>query len=167
MKSKFEKFSSTVRKTLTVLLGIFCFLFFALNGREILEHHIQSGMALVIVTYNEELLNTDKYEIAVTMNNKPASAIDGKNGYSFSADYGEIKGTITTKDRKTIKFGFFNSNNWHNIQIKISISEKGGNSLIKQTIIYKTDDDIIDVLKNDVTLKASEKSCSVFIDGIN
>ena len=165
MKSKFGKFSSAVCKTFTILLGLCCFLFFAFNGPELLKHHIQSGMALVTVTYNDELLNTDEYTIAVTMSNKPISAIDGKNGYSFSTGYGEIKGTITTKDNKTIEFGFINPNNWHNIQIQLSISKQNDNSLIKQTIIYKTDDDIIIVLKKDVTLKANEKSCSVFIEG--
>ncbi|MEL7569390.1 MAG: hypothetical protein AAGU14_02385 [Eubacteriaceae bacterium] len=147
MKSKLEKFASAVCKTFTVLLGIFCLLFFAFNGPKVLKHHIQSGMSLVTVTYNDELLNTDEYAITVTMNNKSISAIDGNNGYSFSADYGEIKGTITTKDSKTIEFGFFNSNNWHNIQIHIYISKQGNNNLIKQTVVYNTDDDIIDVLK--------------------
>lgn len=167
MKSKFEKFASAVCKTFTVLFGIFCLLFFTLNGPEVLKHHIQSGMSFVTVTYNEELLNTDEYAITVAMNNKSISAIDGKNGYSFSADYGEIKGMITTKDNKTIEFGFINPNNWHNIQIQISISKQGSKSIIKQTVVYKTDDDIIVVLKKDVTLKANEKACSVFIEGLN
>ena len=139
-----------------VIISTITMLFFAFNGVGFIQRRMQSGTAIVILRENGIVVKAEDYEIIGADNLK-----SGQNGYSFDIDYGEVKGSIITSTGKKIEFGFVNSNNWHNVQINISIN----NNSVCQSVVYKTDNDIIDVIETNAAF--DEKNiASVFREGM-
>ena len=139
-----------------VLISLIVMLFFAFDGFKAIRRRMQSGTAIVVLHENGAVVKAEDYQII-----GPADLKPGLSGYSFDIDYGEVKGSIITLDGKEIEFGFINTNNWHNVQINISID----NDSVSQSVIYKTDGNIIDVIESDS--RFDEKNiASVFRDGV-
>ena len=139
-----------------VLISIIAMLFFAFDGVGFIQRRTQSGTAIVVLRENGIVVKAEDYEII-----GPDNLKSGQNGYSFYIDYGEVKGSIITSTGKKIEFGFVNSNNWHNVQINISIN----NNSVSQAVVYKTDNDIIDVIETNATFDEKNKA-SVFREGM-
>jgi transcriptional regulator with XRE-family HTH domain len=139
-----------------VLISIFVMLFFAFDGVGFIQRRTQSGTAMVLVRENGVVVKAKDYEIIGSVILKP-----GQNGYSFDIDYGEVRGSIITSNGKEIEFGFVNTNNWHNVQINININ----NDSVSQSVIYKTDSDIIEVIETNNKFDEFNKT-SVFRGGV-
>ena len=139
-----------------VLISMITMLFFAFDGVGFIQRRMQSGTAIVILHENGIVVNVENYEIIGLVNLK-----SGQNGYSFDIDYGEVKGSIITSDGREIEFGFINTNNWHNVQINININ----NASVFQSVVYKTDNDIINVVETDTKFDERNKA-SVFRNGV-
>ena len=139
-----------------VLISLIVMLFFAFDGIGAIRRRMQSGTAIVVLHENGAVVKAEDYRIVGPADPKP-----GQNGYSFDIDYGKVKGSIITSDGKEIEFGFINTNNWHNVQINISID----NDSVSQSVIYKTDGNIIDVIETDSRFDEKNKA-SVFRDGV-
>lgn len=142
------------------IISLFVTVFFAFDGVGIIQRRMQSGVAVVTLHENSNVVAVDEYQIAGVDNLKP-----GYNGYSFSIDYGEVKGIIITANGEEIEFGFINTNNWHNVQISISINTESNLTYVSQYVIYKTDNDFIEVIENKTELDENKKA-SVFRDGV-
>ena len=83
------------------------------------------------VFWDGELFTTDEYKIT------SALKFDNlKNGYKFDIDYGEIRGTLNFFDKYDIEFGFVNTNNWHNIYIRLDIKEQNGQLVNVNEFLY-------------------------------
>lgn len=139
-----------------VLISLIVMLFFAFDGFGAIRRRMQSGTAIVVLHENGAVVKAEDYQII-----GPADLKPGLSGYSFDIDYGEVKGSIITLDGKEIEFGFINTNNWHNVQINISID----NDSVSQSVIYKTDGNIIDVIETASRFDEKNKA-SVFRDGV-
>lgn len=139
-----------------VLISIIAMLFFAFDGVGFIQRRTQSGTAIVLLRENGVVVKAEDYEIIGLVKLKP-----GQNGYSFDIDYGEVKGSIITSNGKEIEFGFVNTNNWHNVQISININ----NDSASQSVIYKTDNDIIEVIETNNKFDEVNKT-SVFQGGV-
>lgn len=139
-----------------VLISIIVMLFFVFDGVGFIQRRTQSGTAMVLLRENGVVVKAEDYKIIGPVKLKP-----GQNGYSFDIDYGEVKGSIITPKGKEIEFGFVNTNNWHNVQINININ----NDFVSQSVIYKTDDDIIKVIETNNKFDEVNKT-SVFQDGV-
>ena len=139
-----------------VLISIIAMLFFAFDGVGFIQRRTQSGTAIVLVRENGVVVKAKEYEIIGLVKLKP-----GQNGYSFDIDYGEVRGSILTSNGKEIEFGFVNTNNWHNVQINVNINHDS----VSQSVIYKTDNDIIEVIETNNEFDERNKT-SVFRGGV-
>ena len=126
--------------TIISVVSILVALFFGLGGFDYIDRHTQSGIAYVSVFWDGELLTTDEYSIASDLDFK-----DFRNGYKSVIDYGEIRGTINLSQKYDIEFGVVNTNNWHNIHIRLDVGEQNGKLVVKQTISYETDSKVYQV----------------------
>lgn len=133
--------------------------FFALDGFGYIERNTQSGLGYLMVFSEGELLSADHYDIETELKKK-----DCRNGYEFDMDYGEVRGTVTLKDNTKIEYGFVNTNNWHNVQIRLDISRKQNETTVVQTISYKTDNDLFVVITEKAV--SADKKLSVFREGV-
>lgn len=141
------------------VVSILAALFFALGGFDYIDRHTQSGVAYVSVFLDGELLTTDEYEITSDLNFE-----DYENGYKTKIDYGEIRGTINLSQKYDIEFGFVNTNNWHNIHIRLDIEKQSDQLVAKQTITYETDDKVYEVIVTKNT--ATGNKVSVYREGL-
>lgn len=144
-----------------VVLSILCAAFFGLGGLEYIDHHTQSGVAFLTVYRNGVLLSADQYSVQSN-----SDCRDAKNGYKISTDYGEIRGIVRFDNQCEVEYGFINTNDWHNIQIRLEIAESGEDLSAKQFISYETDGNIFEVVITEDTAAAGQK-ISVFREGIN
>ena len=141
------------------VISILVALFFSLGGFSYIDRHTQSGVAYLSVFWDGELFTTDEYKITSTLK------FDNlKNGYKFDIDYGEIRGTLHFPDKYDIEFGFVNTNNWHNIHIRLDIEEQNGQLSVKQTISFETDNNIYQVIVTEET--TTDNKLSVFREGV-
>lgn len=168
--NKDEILGSTIEETKssrkwTKAIAIICIvcilvaLFFALDGLGYINRRTQSGIAYVCVFWNGELLTSDAYTIVSDL-----KLADYRNGYKFHIGYGEIRGTAILSNGSEIAFGFFNTNNWHNVHIRLDIEDQNGQLFAKQTVSYETDNKVYQVI---VTENASTGDyISVYRDGV-
>ena len=141
------------------VISILVALFFSLGGFSYIDRHTQSGVAYLSVFWDGELFTTDEYKITSTLK------FDNlKNGYKFDIDYGEIRGTLHFPDKYDIEFGFVNTNNWHNIHIRLDIEEQNGQLSVKQTISFETDNNIYQVIVTEES--TTDNKLSVFREGV-
>ena len=140
------------------VISILVALFFSLGGFSYIDRHTQSGVAYLSVFWDGELFTTDEYKITSTLK------FDNlKNGYKFDIDYGEIRGTVIF-DKYDIEFGFINTNNWHNIHIRLDIKEQNGQLSVKQTISFETDNNRYQVIVTEES--TTDNKLSVFREGV-
>ena len=144
----------------TVALSLLVALFFIFDGAGYIDRHTQSGVAYITVFENGVLLKSDEYSIESDIN-----ATDLENGYSFNVDYGEVKGTVAVHDDFQIEYGFINTNNWQNINIRLDVVKEEENICVRQTVSYKTDGDIIEVLASEAEGVVGGR-ISVFREGV-
>lgn len=140
-------------------ISILIALFFGLGGVDYIEHHTQSGVAYLSVFSEGELFTTDEYKITSDLKSENL-----KNGYKFSINYGEIRGTLNFSDKYDIEFGFINTNNWHNIHIRLDIEEENGWLSVIQTISYETENNIYQIIVTEETTTGND--LSVFREGV-
>ena len=57
-----------------------------------------------------------------------------------------------------------NTNNWHNIHIRLDIEEQNGQLSVKQTISYETDNNTYQVIVTEKT--TTDNKLSVFREGV-
>lgn len=168
--NKDEIFGSSIEETrksrkwakvwITVsVISILTALFFGLGGIDYIDHHTQSGLAYLSVFSEGELSTTDEYKIISNLKSENL-----KNGYRFSINYGEIRGTLCFSDKYDIEFGFVNTNNWHNIHIRLDIKEENGCLSVKQTISYETDNNVYQIITTEKTTTGNQ--LSVFQEGV-
>lgn len=141
------------------VICILAALFFSLGGFDYIDRHTQSGTAYLSVFSDGELFTTDNYKITSTLKSENL-----KNGYKFNIEYGEIRGTLNFSDKYDIEFGFVNTNNWHNIHIRLDIEEQNGQLSVKQTISYETDNNTYQVIVTEKT--TTDNKLSVFREGV-
>lgn len=134
-------------------------LFFGLGGLDYIDRHTQAGVAYVSVFRDGELLTTDGYTLSSNLNFR-----NFENGFKADIAYGEIRGVISLGDGCYIEFGFVNTNNWHNVHIRLDIEEGNGILTATQTISYETDDDVYRVIVSKAA--TTGKELSVFRDGL-
>lgn len=141
------------------VISILAALFFGLDGFAYIDRHTQSGVAYLSVFLDGELVTTDEYGVTSELNFE-----DYNNGYKAYIDYGEIRGTLNLSDTYDIEFGFVNTNNWHNIHIRLDIKKQNGQLIVKQTISYETNNKDYQVIVNENT--ATGNKLSVFREGV-
>ena len=124
-----------------------------------LSRRFQSGEAYLVVFENGEVVSPDEYDVSGGFNYKSAV-----NGYKFDIDYGEIRGNVSLYDGYIIEYGFINTNNWHNVHIRLDVEAIGEKLKVVQTVSYESDNDDFIVLVDEAT--ATEKSVSVFRNGV-
>ena len=148
-------------KVLTALsvLCILVALFFGLGGMDYVDRHTQAGVAYVFVFVNGESIATDEYRIASDLVFE-----DYKTGYKANITYGEIRGMIHLPNSYSIEFGFVNTNNWHNVHIRLDVDTHGGQLSVKQTVNYETDNNTYQVMVTEST--TTENQTSVFREGV-
>lgn len=148
-------------KVLTALsvLCILVALFFGLGGMDYVDRHTQAGVAYVFVFVNGESIATDEYRIASDL-----AFEDYKTGYKANITYSEIRGTIHLPNSYSIEFGFVNTNNWHNVHIRLDVDTHGGQLSVKQTVNYETDNNMYQVMVTEST--TTENQISVFREGV-
>ena len=148
-------------KILTIIsvASVLVTLFLGLGGFDYINRHTQSGVAYVSVFWDGELLTTDEYSVTSNLDFE-----DLKNGYKFEIDYEEIRGTIYLSTKNDIEFGFVNTNNWHNVHIRLDIEKCNGQLTVRQTICYETDNKVFQVLVTENTSTSNE--ISVFRGGV-
>ena len=142
------------------VLSLLCAAFFGLGGFEYIDHHTQSGITFITVYRNGSLLTSDNYSIQSELNIN-----DAKNGYSFNTEYGEVQGIVLLDDGQVIEYGFFNTNNWHNIQIRLDIEESSETLSVKQVVSFQTENKVFEVLITENTVDIGQP-ISVFRHGI-
>jgi transcriptional regulator with XRE-family HTH domain len=145
--------------TIISVIIILAVLFFGLDGFGYIDRHTQSGIAYVSVFEDGELLTTDEYSMASDLDFE-----DFKNGYKFEINYGEIRGTISLPQQYDIEFGFVNTNNWHNVHIRLDIEKQNSQIVVNQTISYETDNKVyqVTVIENTIT----GNNVSVYREGV-
>ena len=143
-----------------VVLSLLCAVLFSLCGWEYIDHHTQSGITFLTIYVNGSLLPADRYSIQSDLN-----ADNAKNGYSFNTGYGEVQGTVLLDDCQEIEYGFVNTNNWHNIQIRLDVERSGETLSVKQVVSYQTENRIFEVLITENTGDIGQP-ISVFREGI-
>ena len=155
-----KKYRSWLKAIIPITVIIFCLmLFFAFDGMGYIQKRMQSSLAIAVLYENGTAVNVSDYKITGIADIKA-----GENGYSFGIDYGEIKGIITTSRNEEITFGFINTNNWHNVQIHINIDLKSEPKIVTQTVVYKTDNDIVSVTDTKAVIYGNK--ADVFKDGL-
>lgn len=145
--------------TIISLVSILLALFFGLGGFDYIERRTQSGVAYLSVFSDGELVTTEQYQLTSSLNFE-----DFRNGFKAHINYGEIRGTIILFDNYNIEFGFINTNNWHNIHIRLDIEKYDSQLAVKQTISYETDNKVFQVLATENT--SNSNKISVFRDGV-
>lgn len=145
--------------TVICIVSVLIALFFCLDGFGYIDRHTQSAVAYVSVFCDGELLTTDKYRVTSNL-----CFEDLKNGYKSDIDYGEIRGTVNLADQYEIEFGFVNTNNWHNVHIRLDIEKRNGQFVVKQTITYETDYQVYQVIVTENT--STDKKVSVYREGV-
>ena len=145
--------------TIISVVSIFIALFFGFGGFDYIDRHTQSGVAYVSVFLDGKLITTDEYSITSNLNFE-----DFRNGYKSVIDYGEIRGTINLSQKYDIEFGFVNTNNWHNIHIRLDVGEQNDQLVVKQTISYETDRKVYQVTVTENT--TSDNKVSVYREGV-
>ena len=145
--------------TIISLVSVLLALFFGLGGFDYIERRTQSGVAYLSVFSDGELVTTEQYQLTSSLNFE-----DFRNGFKAHINYGEIRGTIILFDNYNIEFGFINTNNWHNIHIRLDIEKYDSQLAVKQTISYETDNKVFQVLTTENT--SSSNKISVFRDGV-
>ena len=145
--------------TIISVVSILVALFFGLGGFDYIDRHTQSGIAYVSVFLNGELLTTDEYSITSDLDFE-----DFRNGYKFVIDYGEIRGTINLSQKYDIEFGFVNTNNWHNIHIRLDVGEQNDQLVVKQNISCESDRKVYQVTVTENT--TTDNKVSVYREGI-
>lgn len=145
--------------TIISVISILVALFFGLGGFNYIDRHTQSGVVYVSVFWDGELLTTDEYKMTSNLNFE-----DFKNGYKSNIDYGEVRGTINLSDEHEIAFGFVNTNNWHNVHIRLDIEKQNGQLAVKQTISYETDNKVYQVIVTEDT--SADNEVSVYREGV-
>ena len=133
--------------------------FFCLDGVGYIKRSTQSGVAYLTVFSNGELLKADEYTLFGELTSEIL-----QNGYKFDVDYGDVCGSIQLPEQNKIEFGFINTNNWHNVQIRLDVENSDGQLSVTQTISYATDDDVFEVTVN--KSKTKNRTVSVFNDGV-
>lgn len=141
------------------LISILVALFFFLDGLGYIDRHTQSGATYLYVFSDGVIVKADQCKITSDLDFK-----DQKNGFKADTGYGEIRGSISVYDEYNIEFGFVNTNNWHNIQIRLDIEEREGQLFVRQTVSYETDNDAFQVKVNEET--STNGNISVFRDGV-
>lgn len=141
------------------IISILIALFFGFGGYDYIDHHTQSGITYLSVFLDGELVTTEGYRITSNLNFE-----DLTNGYKADTGYGEIRGTIILSDTYNIEFGFVNTNNWHNVHIRLDIEEQDGQLMARQTISYETDNRVFQVIESQNT--SNSKKISVFREGV-
>ena len=138
--SETKKSKKIVKILIPVLILSFLLAaFFASGGLGAIERRMQSGIAVLTVYREGKIVVTSQYTVDTEL---PFNK--SEYGYVFDIDYGEVDGLLTMNDGIEIKYGFINANNWHNIQIRIDISENGDSVIVRQTAVWKSDGDIIE-----------------------
>lgn len=132
---------------------------FALDGIGYISRHFRSGVTYLTVYYNGDLLETAQYTVASELYND-----DLKKAYKLDSDYGTVRGVIELYNEYEIEFGFFNANNWHNVNITLEVNSSDGQLFVKQTICFETDRKIFVVIEKEET--SFEDRISVYMDGI-
>lgn len=89
---------------------------------------------------------------------------DFKNGYKSYTDYGEIRGTINLSNKYDIEFGYVNTNNCHNTNIRLDIEKQSGQLVVKQTITYETDNKVYQIIVTENTTNSNQ--VSVYREGV-
>ena len=141
-------------------LSLLCAAFFGLGGLEYIEHHTQSGIAFLTVYRNGDLLSADDYFIQSNLKHNNA-----KSAYKFNTEYGEIRGIVRLDNQNEIEYGFINTNNWHNIQIRLEVEQSSDIFSVKQVVSYQTDDNILEVIITENAVATGQR-ISVFHDGV-
>ena len=165
-----EKLGASIEETkksrqwfkVLVVISVLCILvalFFGLGGVDYVDRHTQAGVAYVFVFVNGELAATDEYRMASDLAFK-----DYKNGYKAIITYGEIRGTIHLPNSYSIEFGFINTNNWHNVHIRLDVEIHDGQLSVKQTVGCETDNNTYQVMVTEST--TAENQTSVFREGL-
>ena len=145
--------------TIIAVVSILVALFLGFGGLDYIDRHTQSGVAYVSVFRDGKLLTTNEYSIFSDFDFE-----DFKNGYKSKIGYGEIRGTINLSQKYDIEFGFVNTNNWHNVHIRLDIGEQNGRLVVKQTISYETDSKVYQVAVTENT--SSDNKVSVYREGV-
>ena len=133
--------------------------FFALDGFGYISRHFRSGVTYLTVYYNGELLETTEYGITSELFNE-----DLENAYKLDSNYGKVRGQINLFNEYEIEFGFLNTNNWHNVYIRLDIEANDGHISVKQTICFETDRKLFVVIEKEEI--SSNNKITVFMDGI-
>lgn len=103
---------------------------------------------------------------------KPVEISRGGNGYKYDSEYGEYYGRAEISlegfqsDRVSFDFGFINTNNWHIVNILLTVDTDDENVLIKQYVSYLTDDNEVELIAKSVSVKPDDKTASVRYEGI-
>ena len=141
------------------VIGVFIALFFGLGGIDYIARNMKSGVAYLTVFSEDDLLSADEYTVTSELDFE-----NQKNGYKSDVGYGEIRGIIHLPEDYEIEYGFVNTNNWHNIQIRIDVNKDNGQFMVKQTVSYETDNDVFEVMVTEGISKG--KKISVFRGGV-
>ncbi len=155
------KKSRKLLKLLTVIsvISIFVAVFFLLDGIGYIDRHTQSGVAYISVFSDGKVLSTDEYQIV-----SDSKLQDYKNGYKCDIKYGELRGVIHLYGEYEIEFGFVNTNNWHNVHIRLDVDKENDQLTVKQTISYETDNNIYQV--TETKKSTTDNKLSVFKEGV-
>ena len=160
IKTKKRKITIVVISIVVIVSFLLSILFIGAGGLEYIRHFNQSGVAYLTVFVNGTLQPANEYSIVSDL-----PSIDSQNGYKINSDYGEIRGIIKLKDKTEIEYGFFNTNNWHNIQIRLDIEYNGEKLAVRQVVTYFTIGIMLDVLVTEASGIKGNK-ISVFRNGI-
>lgn len=160
IKTKKRKIIIVVILVVIILSVLLSILFIGAVGPENIRHYSQSGVAYLTVFVNGTLQPANEYSIVSDL-----PSLNSQNGYKINSDYGEIRGIIKLKDKTEIEYGFFNTNNWHNIQIRLDIEYNGEKLTIRQVVTYFTIGVVLDVLVTESSGIKGNK-ISVYRNGI-
>jgi len=147
---------------LICFLSVLCFM--CIGGFDYIENFRQSGVTYLTVFKNGNLLSCEEYSNQTYINNSPVPTSDFKNGYRIHTEYGEVSGVIAFEETK-VRYGFVNTNKWHNVQIRIDIEENEDGITAKQVVTYATEENMLDVLITEGSSK-SGKSLNVCRQGV-
>lgn len=134
-------------------------LFFGLDGVGFIKRNTQSGVAYISIYNNGALLSADSYHITSDI---PFE--NHKNAYRIDIDYGEVRGIAHVDGKYDIEYGFINTNNWHNVQIRLDITKDGDSVIVTQTVSYETDGNVFSVLVTEA--ESTETNISVYRPGV-
>ncbi|MBO5221150.1 MAG: helix-turn-helix transcriptional regulator [Clostridia bacterium] len=125
-----------------ILISVFLVLllaFFALDGVAAVQRRFQSGVMYLTVFEDGVPVEASEYSVVSELSFRSA-----ENGYCFSSDYGELCGVVSLKEYE-IEFCFMNPNNWHNIQLRLDLLPTSDGLVVRQTVTYFTDGDVLSV----------------------